>query len=397
MAVAVQCAHAHELAKRGLSALLEPNYESIVITNAIGLALLASLLVSSYLTRERRGLDDRLFTIMTIACAGSCIFEPLSWFADGNPEPGAFFLNYLGNAYCYIASCITPFLWILYVDTRLHKGTTHIRSWHPVMGIPVAIVVLLNIGNLFGHYMFTISDANVYSRLPLSYINYVMMFVQFFYSIWLKHRYQRKHGSVRFFPMAMFLVPIIAGAVVQALMFGVSLAWPSVAIGLVSIHMSLQNELSYIDPLTNLYNRTYLDGTLSAYERDGTKFSGIMIDLDLFKNINDTFGHSVGDEALRQAAQLISENAPDNALVLRFAGDEFIVLMSGSDEDEAAQTCRAIERAVDQFNATADKPYTLSLSMGVSSFNPGVDTTDDFLRRADEHMYEQKRKHHEAA
>ncbi|MBQ9043686.1 MAG: GGDEF domain-containing protein [Eggerthellaceae bacterium] len=377
--------------------MVEPNYESILITNAIGLALLACLLVSSYMTRDRRGLDDRLFTVITLTCAGSCIFEPLSWFADGNPEPWAFFLNYLGNAYCYIASCVTPYLWVLYVDTRLHKGTTRIRNWHPVVGIPVAIVVLLNIGNLFGQYMFTISDVNVYSRLPLSYINYVMMFAQFFYSIWLKHDYQRKHGRVRFFPMAMFLVPIFVGAVVQALMFGVSLAWPCVAIGLVSIHMSLQNELSYIDPLTNLYNRTYLDGTLSVFEREGTKFSGIMIDLDLFKDINDTLGHSVGDEALQQAARLISENVPENALVLRFAGDEFIVLMSGSGEDEAAQTCHAIERAVEQFNATADTPYTLSLSMGVSSFEPGVDTTDDFLRRADERMYEQKREHHEAA
>lgn len=377
--------------------MVEPNLQSIVITNAIGLALLASLLVSSYMTRERRGLDDRLFTTITLVCAGACVFEPLTWFADGNTAAWAFALNYLGNSYCYIASCITPYLWVLYVDTRLHKGTTRIRSWHPAMGVPVAIVVLLNIGNLFGHYMFTISDANVYSRLPLSYVNYVMMFVQFFYSIWLKHAYQRKHGRVRFFPMAMFLVPIFAGAVVQALVFGVSLAWPCVAIGLVSIHMSLQNELSYIDPLTNLYNRTYLDGTLRALDREGAKFSGIMIDLDLFKDINDTFGHSVGDEALQQAARLISANIPESATALRFAGDEFIVLLTGADEGEASQTRFAIERAVDQFNATAGKPYTLSLSMGVSSFKPGVDTIDDFLRRADERMYEQKRAHHEAA
>ena len=379
-----------------MRALIEPNFQSIVITNVIGLVLLASLLVSSYMTRERRHLDDRMFTAMVLVTAGACVFEPLTWFADGNTEAWAFAANYLGNTYCYICSCLTPYLWVLYVDLRLHKGSNRIRSWHPIVGIPVLLLTLLNVGNLFGHYMFAISDANVYSRLPLSYLNYIVMFMLFFYSVWLKHSYQRKHGRVSFFPMWMFLVPIFIGAGAQAAIFGVSVAWPSVCIGLVSIHMSLQNELSYIDPLTNLYNRTYLDSVLQTREHSGKRFSGIMVDLDYFKEINDTFGHSVGDEALSEAARLLAASTPEDALVMRFAGDEFIVLIDDDGKKSVDDVAKAIEDAVADFNKQGGKPYRLRLSMGVSAFEPGTDTVDDFLRRVDEHMYEQKRRHHES-
>ena len=253
--------------------MVEPNYQSILITNGIGLTLLIGLLVTSFMTRERRHLDDRIFTALILTCAGACIFEPITWFVDGHPEPWAFALNYLGNTYCYLCSAICPYLWVLYVDIRLHKGTDRIRNWHPIAGVPAAVLVLMVLGNIFGHYMFAISDENVYNRLPLSYLNYILMFGQLFYSIWVKRRYESKHGKVRFFPMAMFLVPIIIGGAVQAVLFGISLAWPSVCVGLVCIFMSLQNEMSYIDPLTNLFNRTYLDSAMQTYERSGKLFS----------------------------------------------------------------------------------------------------------------------------
>lgn len=377
--------------------MIEPNYQSIIITNAIGLALLGILVVSSYLTRTRRHLDDRIFALMIAVCAGACICEPATWLVDGRPEPWAFFINYFGNLYCYLGSCFCPYLWVLYVDIRLHKGRDRIRSLLPMVFVPVLALTLLNIGNIFGHYMFVISDENVYSRLPLSYLNYVMMFVQFFYSAWLKHKYQRKHGRVQFFPIAMFLLPIVIGAGLQAAVYGISLAWPSMCIGLVGIHMSLQNELSYIDSLTNLYNRMFLDSTLQTMERNNKRFGGIMIDLDFFKGINDTYGHSTGDSALADTARLLVANAPDDATVIRYAGDEFVMLVPDADKERLADIEQAIVTAVSDFNSSAEKRYRLSLSMGSSVYRGNEDSTDEFLRRIDERMYAQKREHHAQA
>ena len=371
-----------------------PNLQSIIITNAIGLALLFSLLVSSYMTRERRHLDDRIFTVLIFITAGSCVFEPITFLVDGTIAPWAVFLNYLGNTYNYIAGCLCPYLWVLYVDIRLHKGTERIHRWHPVVLVPTAVMLALIIGNLLGHYLFTISDANVYSRLPLSYLNYAIMVFGFVYSIAFKYRYQRKHGRVRFFPIAMFLVPIFIGAGLQAAVYGVSLAWPSVCIGLVSIHMSLQNELSYIDPLTNLHNRAYLDSTLETLSHDSRRFGGMMIDLDFFKDINDSFGHSTGDKALVDAAHVLVSAVSERALVVRYAGDEFVILLDGADEEECARVEHTIEEALAAFNFTSDAPYKLSMSIGYSAFEPGEDTINEFLHRIDSRMYERKRERH---
>ena len=342
---------------------MEPNYQSIIITNAMGLAILFGLVVASNLIRRRQHLEDRLFSLLIAICAGGCIFEPITWFVDGIAEPWAVALNYLGNTCCYLGSCICPFIWVLYVDVRLHKGTNHIKNWHPVFLVPVVVLAIAILGNLFGHYMFTISDENVYTRQPLSYINYILMFAMFFYSVWLKKRYERKHGRVRFFPMAMFLAPVFIGASIQALWFGISLSWPSMCIGLVNLHMSIQNELSFIDPLTNLFNRTYLNSTLRMMERSGNRFGGIMIDLDDFKYINDTFGHSAGDVALAQTAQIIAETAGEKATVFRYAGDEFVVLAADADTERAEQMKQAIVDAIDELNRTGENPYRIKLSM----------------------------------
>ena len=372
----------------------QPNYEAIFIANAIALVLLFGLFVSSYMTRERRHLDDRIFAMLIAVSAGACILEPLCWVADGTAEPWAFAVNYVGNTYVYLGSCICPYLWILYVDLRLHKGTDHIRSWHPIALVPVLILAAMDIGNLFGHYMFTIDENNVYSRQPLSYITYVLMLAQFLYSGWMKHKYEREHGKIHFFPMSMFLVPIFLGAAVQAVFFGISTAWPSVCVGLAIIHMSLQNELSYIDQLTNLYNRSFLDATLRRLERNGEEFFGIMADLDFFKEINDTFGHSIGDQALVQTASILVEAAGDDATVVRYAGDEFVILLTHADEQRASQVQCRLTEAIDEFNRTTETPYKLSLSTGSSAFVPGEDSVDDFLRRIDNRMYDQKRQRH---
>lgn len=374
--------------------MVEPNYESIVISNAMALVLLACLVASSYMTRQRRHLDDRIFTAMVALTAGSCFFEPVTWLSDGNPGFWPMFFNYAGNTYCYLAACVTPYIWVLYVDLRLHKGVNRILNWHPAVLVPVIALTLLNVGNLFGHYMFQISDENVYSRLPLSYLNYIMMFAQFFYSVYLKHSYQRRHGRVEFFPMWIFLVPITIGAALQAAMFGVSLAWASVSIGLVAIHMSLQNELSFIDPLTSLYNRAYLESSLRTREHGGESFGAAMVDLDFFKDINDTFGHSIGDDALVSAAQLLAGTAPEGALVTRFAGDEFIIVVPKADDEAMERLKGDLERAAVDFNATSGAEYKLELSVGYSVYDTDGDTLDDLMRRIDQHMYEEKRAHH---
>ena len=87
-----------------------------------------------------------------------------------------------------------------------------------------------------------------------------------------------------------------------------------------------QNEMAYIDPLTRLFNRQYMDHVLSYWIGRGRTFAGVMVDVDKFKSINDTFGHSEGDNALKTLANLMKKSSNETEWLFRFAGDEFIVL-----------------------------------------------------------------------
>ena len=88
------------------------------------------------------------------------------------------------------------------------------------------------------------------------------------------------------------------------------------------------------------------------------------------------------------------ESKREKALVTLLAGDEFIVLLPGGEREAVEAVVRTIEDAFATFNVEAGKPYRLSLSMGASEFAPDTDTVDNFLRRIDERMYDEKHLHH---
>ena len=158
--------------------------------------------------------------------------------------------------------------------------------------------------------------------------------------------------------------------------------------GLAALYMSTQTELAHRDPLTGLYNRHYLDRVLNTW----TGHSGIMLDLDFFKEINDRFGHSVGDEALRETANLLREASPDDSIAIRFAGDEFILLLTTNREEVIRDVEEDIRKAVEAFNRSSELPYAISLSMGHAVFD--TRDKDAFMEAIDSAMYIEKKAKH---
>ena len=126
-----------------------------------------------------------------------------------------------------------------------------------------------------------------------------------------------------------------------------------------------------------------------------------MLDVDYFKEINDTHGHSVGDKALIDAANMLLDVSGRHASVFRFAGDEFIVLIKipASKKDELGQITKYIEDKIriraDSFNASSDNPYNIVFSLGHAFFDPNEEE-DVFFHKMDLEMYKEKQLHHES-
>lgn len=146
------------------------------------------------------------------------------------------------------------------------------------------------------------------------------------------------------------------------------------------------------DFLTGIHNlRTFYD--LASHEfrrfvRSGGNLSLIVIDLDYFKEINDNFGHAIGDEALRQLVRAVKENLRDQDIFARAGGDEFRILLPGTQTAGAALVAERIRVAVGQLMIDSPRGNTtLTISAGICSCLPGDESLDDVTKRADAALY----------
>lgn len=162
-------------------------------------------------------------------------------------------------------------------------------------------------------------------------------------------------------------------------------------------HNALLSEISMTDELTQIYNRRgfffYANQLLSAPENKGKYGYMIFADLNDLKKINDIFGHEEGDYAIKKTAQLLTHNLEPKSIVSRIGGDEFAAIMLTDTPDCSEVIFDRIKKAARQGNETSDKPYNITVSVGIHSFEC-VDevSVHDLLDLADSELYRDKQK-----
>ena len=150
-----------------------------------------------------------------------------------------------------------------------------------------------------------------------------------------------------------------------------------------------------IDSLTGVLNRRafldHADGEWVRHRRHNHALSCAMIDVDGFKNINDTFGHAAGDAVLQHIGALVRATLRASDLPARLGGDEFIALMPETNLDGARATAeRLLSRVAARPLTVLDQNFATTLSIGVASAD-GCDTLEELMARADRAMYRAKK------
>jgi len=355
------------------------------------LIILIFLLYDTKKSHMKLHKHSNYYTYIVISTMALVTLEIFTWLFDGQPGNFFHYAVYITNSLFYLVNLIPLSLWFIYLDecilySEFEKAFKKVFYLGMYM-ISSALVII----NPFTGILFTVDSDNMYKRgigvLIVMALNYIMYF-GFTISI-IKHH---KYISGRIYRLIIILgvLPAI-GAVFQIAIYGLTLIWPMMTLVNLAGYMLIEREEIKRDSLTGLFTRTQLESRMIYKLSKKQAFSILMVDLDKFKIINDTFGHKEGDEALKVVANILSKSIKHMDTAFRYAGDEFIVLIETSDKLAPELVKERLINNLSKYNEAQEKPYTISFSIGIKYYD-GIssETIHSIISDADIHMYRNK-------
>lgn len=365
---------------------------SVLTANIISILLIGTLYLANRqkaeYDRDMRLLQQMMVTIVIANISDSCVY-----YLAGSSNIVIKVLVFLSGSGLFLGNVMIGYLWAKFIMVHMNIPFSDIRrNIYRTIGL---ISIVLLVINIFYPLVFSVSDGR-YQR-GFAYIIF-LIFAAFYIldSLYLYVKRVKKNGNLKLFPVHIFLIPVILGVVIQAFFVEIAITWTSIAISVAGIMTALKNEIIFTDCLTGLYNRVYLEFLHKrACNKKDCWVSGIMIDLNGFKQINDNYGHAEGDLALCIVADLLRKSFSEYGVVTRYAGDEFVIMLNTTDDQLIKKIIESAKKNFVTENEKNDKPYQLSASMGYAITNLSNETIDDFMNRIDEQMYQDKLKYYE--
>lgn len=365
---------------------------SVLTANIISILLIGTLYLANRqkaeYDRDMRLLQQMMVTIGIANMSDCCVY-----YLAGSSNIVIKVLVFLSGSGLFLGNVMIGYLWAKFIMVHMNIPFSDIRRniYRTIGFISIVLLVI----NIFYPLVFSVSDGR-YQR-GFAYIIF-LIFAAFYIldSLYLYVKRVKKNGSLKLFPVHIFLIPVILGVVIQAFFVEIAITWTSIAISVAGIMTALKNEIIFTDCLTGLYNRVYLEFLHKrACNKKDCWVSGIMIDLNGFKQINDNYGHAEGDLALCIVADLLRKSFSEYGVVTRYAGDEFVIMLNTTDDQLIQKIIKSAKKNFVTENEKSDKPYQLSASMGYAITNLSNETIDDFMNRIDEQMYQDKMKYYE--
>ena len=374
------------------SSVLLVNLPAVLIANGLGIWLMLMILFSRRKRLKILPLDGKIFYWMCRLCLILCLLETVGFALDGKNFTGVRPILFGVNTMILGLDSLLAYLWVCYVDFKLFGSRQRIRKIYLWAAIPAGILCLMAVMNLFEDVFFALREDNTYQRMPLLLVAYLVTYGYMTYGAVMACYYRKRLDKYIFMPVVAFLIPIYLGSVIQLFTYGISLIWPCTALGLTLLYLNLQHEESFLDPLTELYNRNYLVHYMehvSRMSKKGIKITGIMLDVNNFKQINDTYGHMAGDAVLRAVGKILIRATDRNTIVVRYGGDEFVILAENLQQEQGQRIRNNIQKELAAYNGSGEALVPISLSAGTAEF----ETLDvyRFFQEMDRSMYEEKR------
>lgn len=304
-----------------------------------------------------------------------------------------YYLNIATNVLLYILAVIPAALWLVYADFQIFHDAARTRATIAVASAIVLFNGLITILSLYTGWYFTVDAQNVYHRGPLFWLHMLISYSVVLYTFTLILIQKKKIDRRYFLTLLLFPFPHMVGSIIQVLHYGVMATWPAMVVSVLTVYLTIQNSRLGTDYLTGAYNRMAFDQYLKeCIENSSEKgFSGILLDVDGFKLMNDTLGHDAGDEALQDLVKLLRLALDNKGFLARYGGDEFFLLLDADTMEDLNGTVHRIRQAQDEYNMTSTSRHGLHFSMGYDVYyaKSGM-RAEEFVKHLDKLMYADK-------
>ena len=289
---------------------------------------------------------------------------------------------------------------ILYTVIETELNVQKRNNWlYLVLAIPLFAMAFIGFSVFFTDKFYYFTDDNHFGTGPWGLWRYVPLLVYFIILLVIIMREAfRKHRIITILGFEC-LALILAAMAVEYFNLQDFMCETAIILALVFYYMYFQTNFlllqnsnllvkAHMDGLTGVYNRTGYDAVLHANQNTWKDVGFLIMDIDRFKTVNDTYGHEIGDEILKRVAEILRSTFRSTDIIVRFGGDEFVVLLPGLSADMG----QSIANKVESMNVALENPIRdlpkVTLSCGLAFSKTGVDT--DLYQRADKKLYEIK-------
>lgn len=364
-------------------------------TNIVGFLIMLTLLMSRGWRIQTKNSESRILLAMILSVMIGTGMDPLGMVMEGKEGALARFVVYSTNWILFAMNMIVGPGFVALLAKHINEKFSEAQK--RAIGAICLFELALLIVNLFEPVVFHVDENNYYHRDVLYGAFVVIEAGLLYYGLLIYFSAKRKGSLLYFFPAWQFFVPIAVGMLLQGMFLGVSLIWPCVGIGFCGVAFSLQNESIFLDKLTGVYNRYYLEEIKKILvKRKKGRFAAMMLDMNDFKSINDNYSHAEGDAALVTIADILIRTVQKDGVVIRFAGDEFVIILI-AENDNAVEEYRAVlQKELDAYNVASGKPYQLAVAVGGRVYEMTEDQADSFLDEIDRLMYTDKSEYYKA-
>lgn len=309
-------------------------------------------------------------------------------------------LSSIMNVAFFWSSFSLTHLSFAFAECELGRKWVNDKRKRVISQIPAILLSVMTLGTLKWKYFFYIDEAGLYHKgtyypfiIVLVY-GYIIMIGVRVLTMYPQKRYYTLRGQMKMVS-SFVVIPLIAG-VIQTFYTGISIVCFGITISMIQVFTQfLENKIT-TDSLTQINNRTkavqYLETHIENRQRiKGKDLYFMMMDLNDFKKINDTYGHVEGDKALINMAEVLKKSMMNyQGILARYGGDEFCIAGEFT-EKEKDELCASIFENLKEANRNLDKPYNIEMCMGCAKLTDDIKILLDFINKADKDLYQHKR------